>query len=184
LIAALPQIFSAAGQLIGALATGLWAFYPLLGDAIIKVLDTLIKTLFSKRISLISVGKDFISGLIEGISSAAGFLYDAVAEVVSNMLSTITEALGISSPSKVGRAIGRNLFESQALGAMDALRNVEQTFSFATRQLATGMAVASGAGASSLDQSVNSRFDIYGNVIIQGSTPPEGVGAALRARRF
>lgn len=184
LMIALPQLVGAAGELVGALVTGLILAAPLLLDSALKILESLFKALTSKQVSMKTLGQDFIKGFADGVLAAGSYLYDVVAGVVQEMLATIANALGISSPSKVGRGFGRNLFESQALGALDALGGVQRTFAWATQQLADAMQAPVRGGSTTTSSVESNSFDIFGNVIIQGSTTPGSLGEALRGRRF
>jgi hypothetical protein len=121
---------------------------------------------------------------VEGIKSASGLLFDAVAQLASDMIESIKQALGIASPSKRGIAIGDNFVNSIGLGGMQALQDVERTFAMMSNRLALASAGGFSSGPSAVDQSVNSNFEILGNVIIQGNTTPESFGGQVKARRF
>lgn len=53
------------------------------------------------------IGRDIIQGLINGIQNMAGWLRDAVSNVVGGVVDWAKNMLGISSPSKVFRDLGR-----------------------------------------------------------------------------
>ena len=188
LLQALPQLATTAGQLIGALATGILTAIPLviaaLGDMLSRVYITLRDSGFKWK----DIGRDFIRGLVDGVKGAASWIYDAVSDVAQNMLSTIKGVFGIASPSKKGRAYGRNLFESQALGAMDALPNVTQAFTFITTQLAkaaAGQFSNLGTLAPSMSTAVqNDQFQFFAPVVIQGDTTSGSLAAKLKTRLY
>lgn len=183
LMQALPMIATVAGQLLGALAMALIANLPVLLDAGANVVAKLLDTLMSKRLSLVDIGKFFIQGLGEGIKNTAGWLYDVIRQVGENLLTTIKTALGIASPSKPMKAIGKNLMLSPILGAQEEMLRVERFFSSAFRRLPLAAASATAGGSQTVTTNDNS-FDIWGNVIIQGDTPSGSLGATLKGKRF
>lgn len=188
ILQSLPQWATTAGQLVGALATGIVAAIPIILNALTDMLSRAYTTLYNSGFKWKDIGKDFIRGLIDGIQTAGGWLYDAVASVAENMLSTIRGIFGIASPSKKGRAYGRNLFESQALGAMDALPNVTQAFTFITTQLAkaaAGQFSNLGTLAPSMSTAVqNDQFQFFAPVVIQGDTTSGSLAAKLKTRLY
>jgi hypothetical protein len=95
------------------------------GEDIRKAWDniwTFAKTTFTnfwediKKIDWIQLGKDIISGLINGIGSMAGFLHEAAVNVANNALDAIKGFLGIQSPSTVFASVGQNMMKGMALG--------------------------------------------------------------------
>lgn len=66
---------------------------------------------------MLNVGKDIISGLINGLRNAAGSITDAVQKyIIDKIPGPVKKAFGISSPSKVFKSIGRDLIKGLALG--------------------------------------------------------------------
>ena len=63
-----------------------------------------------------SVGKSLMDGLLNGITSGAGAVMDAIRNLAGNMTATIKGALGIASPSKVFAELGNFTAEGMALG--------------------------------------------------------------------
>lgn len=76
-----------------------------------------------------SIGSDIISGLAQGVRNAAGRVTDAAASVVNRIPLKIRQLMGIASPSKVMRAIGRNIMGSLGLGMDDQAAAVESRMS-------------------------------------------------------
>lgn len=76
---ALPDIIAAAGEIAGML----W--------------DTILET------DWLQLGKDIISGLINGIGAMAGALWDAAVNIARSALDAIKSFFGIASPSKLMR---------------------------------------------------------------------------------
>lgn len=84
-------------------------------------------------------GKNLITGLWEGITGAAGWLYDKISGFCSGVVDKVKGFFNINSPSKVFAGIGGYLVEGLGEGiednqdfALDALddlsRNIEDSF--------------------------------------------------------
>ncbi|MCI0552553.1 MAG: hypothetical protein L0287_16505 [Anaerolineae bacterium] len=181
LIESLPQFFEAAGELVGMLATGIQAAIPVLLVATGELIASLINKLAKLLESIPELGKRFVQGLAEGVTNAKGILFDAVTNMINTMIANIESLLGISSPSTVGKGIGKNLIGSIGLGGLEALPSIEKFFANASQRMALAV-----AGSSSSVQSISTdnSFDIWGNVIIQGDTPAGSLGARLKGKRF
>lgn len=181
LINSLPMILDAAGQLIGMLATGIVASIPVIILAIGELIARLGESLAKFIQKLPETGKAFVQGLINGIKNASGMLYQAVVDLANKMIESIKQALGIASPSKKGIAIGKNLMLSTAIGADQAMRDVERSFATFSAQISGAM---NGGTRSTQNVNNSNRVDVWGNVVIQGSTPAGSLGAALTAKRI
>lgn len=72
-----------------------------------------------KAINLLSIGKDIISGLIDGIKSKVSAVAGAVKDVTSKITGKIKGILGIASPSKVTKQFGRWTGEGLEIGIND-----------------------------------------------------------------
>lgn len=66
-----------------------------------------------------SIGSNIIQGLVNGVTGAAGRLIDAVKGAVGNAIEGAKNLLGIHSPSRVFREIGRYTIQGAALGVDD-----------------------------------------------------------------
>ena len=66
-----------------------------------------------------SVGSNIIQGLVDGVVGAAGKLIDAVKGAVGDAIEGAKNLLGIHSPSRVFREIGRYTMQGAALGVDD-----------------------------------------------------------------
>ena len=186
LIDSAPMLFSAAGQLIGMLVTGIVANVPLvvlaIGDLIVRLGDTLAKWIKT----LPELGRNFVKGIGEGITNAAGWLYDVVRNVAKNMIQAIKDTFLQKSPSRVGIGIGDNLFRSIGLGGIGALHDVEQTFAAASRRLifATANGFPTGSAAASAGAMSNSEsYAFYAPVYFQGAGEG-GLGQQIKSRRY
>ena len=66
-----------------------------------------------------SIGSDIIQGMVNGVTSAAGHLIDSVKGAVDDAINGAKNLLGIHSPSRVFREIGRYTMQGAALGVDD-----------------------------------------------------------------
>lgn len=94
----------------------------------------------------LSFGKAMISGLVNGITSAPGRVWNALKSIVMNGVTNVKKLLGINSPSRLFMGFGGNLSEGMAIG-IDRKRG--DAFSSA-RRLATGVAGAAALGGTAL----------------------------------
>ena len=60
---------------------------------------------------MLEIGKQIIQGLINGISSGAGMVADAAANLGSSIYNSIASRLGIHSPSRVMHEVGNNVVQ-------------------------------------------------------------------------
>lgn len=66
-----------------------------------------------------NIGSNIIQGLVDGVIGAAGKLIDAVKGAVGDAINAAKNLLGIHSPSRVFREIGRHTVQGAALGVDD-----------------------------------------------------------------
>lgn len=130
----LPQILSMAGQLIMTLGSGLIQSAPSLisaaGDLIAALIDAFFNT------DWISVGKNIISGIINGVVAMAGALVDAAKKIASSFLNGIKGFFGIASPSKVMRdQVGKQLDAGIGVGLKEGLPEIDKGASTVSRRL-------------------------------------------------
>lgn len=77
--------------------------------------------------ALLSAGGDLIRGLINGITNMASAVADKAREVVSGAISAAKSVLGIESPSKVFREIGRFVGKGFIAGLTDETGAIRET---------------------------------------------------------
>ncbi|MDR9792676.1 phage tail tape measure protein [Aeribacillus pallidus] len=88
---------------------------------------------FLKGIDLVSVGKDIISGLVRGLSSMAGAVISAVADVAGKIKDKFLSFFGIHSPSRVMRdEVGKYL----PLGLIAGIKRMKNDVISAAEQMA------------------------------------------------
>lgn len=107
-------------------------------DTIKAAFNTGIAFLGGLRDKFLSIGKGMISGLVNGITSAPGRVWNALKSIVMNGVTNVKKLLGINSPSRLFMGFGGNLSEGMAIG-IDRKRS--DAFASA-RRLAAGVAGA------------------------------------------
>lgn len=81
---------------------GAWETIKGIGE---EIMNNIIK--FFKDIDLLQIGKDIIQGLINGITSMAESVWEAVTSIASSVPNWVKELLGIHSPSRVMAEVGK-----------------------------------------------------------------------------
>lgn len=111
----LPTILKKGGELIGKLAAGIIVKIPDVVACIPKIFEA-VKSAFEST-DWISLGKDIINGIIEGVKAMLDELIKAVKSVASKAYETVKSFFQISSPSKLmENEIGRYIPEGIAVG--------------------------------------------------------------------
>lgn len=111
----LPQILQAGIQLIGKLLAGIIQAVPQIISAIPSMMSNIGQTFLSY--DWLSIGKNIISGITSGITSAAGNLVSAAVNAASSALNSVKSFLGIHSPSTVFRdQVGKQVVAGMAAG--------------------------------------------------------------------
>jgi phage-related protein len=75
---------------------------------------------------LVQAGRDLIQGMINGIQSMAGALLSKAKGVVGDAVSGVKGLLGISSPSKVFKEIGRDVGRGLVIGLTGSEQQIKQ----------------------------------------------------------
>lgn len=130
----LPQILQSGITITGQLAAGLIKAIPNLVGKIPQIINS-IKNAFADT-DWLSVGKNIISGIANGLRNAGGALWDAVKGVLGSFKDKVLSFFGIHSPSRWGVYVGEMIDEGLA-GGLDgnqnaiakAVKNVQNTIS-------------------------------------------------------
>ena len=111
----LPQLIKSGAEMLGKLIAGLIEKIPDLVAAVPKIF-TAVKDAFANT-DWISLGKDIINGIIEGVKAMLSALLDAVKSVASKAYETVKSFFQIGSPSKLmANEVGRYIPEGIAVG--------------------------------------------------------------------
>ncbi len=103
----LPKIIETGLKIIGELAAGIIKAIPKLMGAQSEVTDSLVKGFMD--INWGDIGVNIIKGLIDGLWSMAGSLWDAAKSIANDVKNTIQSAFDIHSPSRWAKnVIGKN----------------------------------------------------------------------------
>ncbi|HFK1409628.1 hypothetical protein [Bacillus thuringiensis] len=132
LIRNIPKILEVGVQLIWALIKGIVSMVWQLGSTIVteiipKIVDTL------RKIDLFKIGKEIISGLIDGLGSMAGKVVAKVKSIGGDILDGFTSFFDIHSPSRkmrdqVGKQIGA--------GIIVGMKSMKASIQHASQQVA------------------------------------------------
>ncbi len=126
----LPQIITTGVNILVSLVNGIIKAIPTLVEALPQVCQSIIDAF--KNTDWLQLGKDIINGIIEGIKSMGGALWDAATQLADDTLNWFKEKFDINSPSKImrdiigvgiveGIGVGILKGEKHALNAVDAL---------------------------------------------------------------
>ena len=125
LIANLDKIIDAAFKIILALTLGLVEALPELIASIPKIGQAIIDTF--KEMDWLSIGKNIIDGLINGVKGMANAAVEAVKGVGSAIWNGITGLFGIHSPSVLFRdKLGKMMMEGMAIGIDEGSSKVQK----------------------------------------------------------
>lgn len=127
-------------------------------NAATQFANSLINGLASIPGRVASIGSNIIQGMVNGVTGAAGRLIDAVKGAVGNAIEGAKNLLGIHSPSRVFREIGRYTMQGAALGVDDDADLLSQSTDDAMRgmvktaQPVIGNALSASAGQSDVTE--------------------------------
>jgi phage-related protein len=111
----LPTILKKGGELIGKLGAGIIEKIPDVVACVPKIFEA-VKNAFADT-DWISLGKDIINGIIEGVKAMLDSLIAAVKNVASKAYETVKSFFQIGSPSKLmANEVGRYIPEGIAVG--------------------------------------------------------------------
>ena len=113
----LPQILQSGITLIGQLAAGLIKAIPNLVSKIPQII-TSIKDAFLNT-NWLSIGKNIISGIANGLANAGSALWNAVKGVLGSFKDKVLSFFGINSPSRWGIYVGEMIDAGLANGISD-----------------------------------------------------------------
>lgn len=116
-------------DLIQGLIDGVTRMFGSATKAVSGAIDAAKKGAANCGTKLLQAGRDLIQGLINGIKEKAASVAKAAADVVSNAISAAKSALGINSPSRVFKEIGRFVDEGFVIGLDTYSDKVEKSAS-------------------------------------------------------
>ena len=110
----LPKLLQSGIELIGKLAAGMIQAIPNL----VGKIPTIVKSITSafKNVDWGSIGINIIRGIANGISNAAGMLWDAAKRVLGSFKDKVLGFFGIHSPARWGVYVGKMVTSGMGLG--------------------------------------------------------------------
>lgn len=124
LLAAIPQIIQAGVQLFVALIQNLPTIIAEIVKAVPQIVSGIVSAFGSLVGEMVNAGANLLHGLWEGISGAAGWLWDQVSGWASSLVNGIKNFFGIHSPSTVFAEIGTNMGEGVGVGFGESMDGV------------------------------------------------------------
>lgn len=126
LVENVPLLLNAAFQLIVGLVGGIIENLPEIAIAAGKIILTLLEGLAGLWEGMLDVGANIVSGIWQGISNAADWLWSQLTGFVNGIIGGVKNLLGIASPSKVFAGIGENMALGMGEGFEDAMQEVSK----------------------------------------------------------
>lgn len=116
------NMFNIASQMFSSIVSAVGEFFGQIPGTISNIWNDVISYLSS--INLFDIGMNIIQGLIDGIAGMAGSIADAIGDVVGGAINFAKGLLGIHSPSRVFKEIGKFTGEGLAIGINNEANNV------------------------------------------------------------
>ncbi len=107
-------------------------------------------------------GKDFINGYIKGVEEQAVELDNAVKEVMLNTVSVAEKTLGIESPSKITKDLGKFIILGFVEGLQKSYPTMERTFEGQMIDLVSMAKQAASEANSAISGAFSSQFNLFG----------------------
>ena len=165
----LPKILQQGIEIIGKLAAGLIQAIPQVVAAIPKIISSIVDTF--GQYDWLSIGKNIIGGIANGITSGLGSIKDAAVNAGKTAFNNAKNFLKIASPSKLMRdQVGRYISEGIAVGIDQNVDSIEDSMRNISDLVAQPMSVgevgfAGGSGSGNAYNSSNSVvINVYGAV--------------------
>ena len=120
-------------ELIGSLISGLIQAIPALIAAVPQIISAIWDTIMNT--DWLSLGKNIIDGVIQGVKNAASSLIQVFKDLASSALDAVKDFFGIHSPSRVMRdQVGKMIPAGMAEGVEDGMDEEEDRIKEAMRK--------------------------------------------------
>nr|WP_313974125.1 phage tail tape measure protein [uncultured Psychrobacter sp.] len=93
--------------------------------AIINIKNTIVTTLKELPSRMLQIGKDIVTGLVNGIKSGASGVTTAISSMASSAVAKAKSVLDIRSPSRVMKKVGEQTAEGMAVGIKKGAKAVK-----------------------------------------------------------
>jgi phage-related protein len=187
----MPIIAEAGFRLIGILIQGILSSLGYIFQSAMDIIEAFVNGFNSARGLTITIGKDLISGVWNGIKGQANWLWNNVKGFFGDLLGKIKAFLGISSPSKVfEQEIGMNMARGIPIGMKKSIGSVVQSMNASLGQIVSGLSIGnmnlslagSGYGNGSVSNQTEN-YNFWAPLNINGGTS-NNLGETIKARRF
>lgn len=168
IVSHLPQILAKGVEIIVKLVAGLIQAIPKIIAAMPKIIKAISGAL--AEFDWLSVGKNIINGIVNGVKAVASKLKDAIIDIAKGALDAVKSFFGIASPSKVmAKQVGRFLplgiaqgiegETDEAVKAMeDSASKIEGAAQITPSSIISGARSAVGNAASTLTQGISEKM--------------------------
>ena len=140
------EFFDGGGQLIEGLLMGAQAFFDQVSAWFGSIGDMILGAIGDLGSLLYDTGANLVNGFINGVQSMANSLIESVKGPIDDAIQGAKNLLGIASPSKVFRQIGRYTSEGLALGILDDRQKVDSAIAQVAGGVASGYSARLGTG--------------------------------------
>lgn len=136
----IKSTFNAIRSIVSSVLNGIWnlvkSIFRGIWNAVKSSMQNVVSTIrngwnqaksFLSSINLVSIGRNIIAGLVNGIGSMIGRVRDKIKEIGSSIVNGISDFLGINSPSRVMMQIGEWTGEGMAIGLGNMVKSVSKS---------------------------------------------------------
>lgn len=165
----LPSILKAGIEILKSLISGIIQTIPDLVANLPKIISAIVDGLGALMGSIVNIGADIVHGIWNGISGAAGWLWDQISGFCSNIVSNIANFFHIGSPSKLmADEIGKWLPPGIAVGFEGAMPKAMREIDASVGAIATSIPQVLGYGGNTTTDSHNMTYTFGpGSIVIQ-----------------
>ena len=165
----LPSILKAGIEILKSLISGIIQTIPDLVANLPKIISAIVDGMGALMGSIVNIGANIVHGIWNGISGAAGWLWNQISGFCSSIVSNIKRFFGINSPSKLMEdAVGKWLPPGIAVGFEDAMPKAMREIDASMGDITTAIPQALGYGGSTTTDSHNMTYTFGpGSIVIQ-----------------
>ena len=109
------------------LANGLKGAVSFVKESATSIVNTIKENISQLPAQMLTIGRNIVQGLINGVTGMLSSLKDKALEIGSSIVSTVTDFLGIHSPSRVFMSIGEYMMQGLAIGMENSAGEVMET---------------------------------------------------------
>lgn len=167
------EFFDGGGQLIEGLLMGAQAFFDQVSAWFGSIGDMIMGAIGDVGSLLYETGANLVNGFINGVQSMANSLIESVKGPIEGAIQGAKNLLGIASPSKVFRQIGRYTSKGLALGILDDSQKVDSAIAQVAGGVASGYSARLGTGLGTVKAASESSagggtvIHVHGDVSVQ-----------------